>query len=176
MAITRIQSESMNLADNYAFTGTVSGVVGAFGNQLFHMQHIEASSVSGGSASSGFNDRILNSTVVNQISGASLSSNQFTLPSGTYILFAQANAHTIDRNYLAIYNVTNSGLAKIGQSNYAGGQTSIANIWCRLTPSGTQTFKLQHYAQTANASANAFGVANLSTTNTFVNLLIWKVA
>lgn len=165
----------MNLADTYAFTGTVSGVDGKFESQLFHMQHTEASSQGGGGASSGFNDRVLNSTVINQISGASLSSNQFTLPSGNYILFCQADAHSIDRNYIAIYNVTNSGLAKIGQSNYAGGATSTANIWCRLTPSGTQTFKLQHYAQTANASHNALGVANLSTTNTYVNLLIWKV-
>ena len=175
MALIKIKSESMNLADDYTFTGTINGVVGAFGNQLFHMQHIEASSVGGGNASSGFNDRVLNSTVVNQISGASLSSNQFTLPSGTYILFAQADAHTIDRNYLAIYNVTNSGLAKTGQSNYSGGDTSTANIWCRLTPSSTQTFKLQHYAQTANTGGQGFGVANLSTTNTYVNLLIWKV-
>ena len=174
MAIIRIKSESMDLSDDYTFTGTVEGAGGGiFESQLFHMQHIEASTVGGGSASVGFNDRVINSTVVNQISGASLSSNQFTLPSGTYILFAQGHAHSINRNYLAIYNVTNSGLAKIGRSNWSSG-TSHADIWCRLTPSGTETFKLQHYAEIANASTQAFGVESNSTTNTFLNLLIWK--
>jgi hypothetical protein len=44
----------------------------------------QTSGTNGGTGSNGFNTRLLNTTVANTITGASLGSNQVTLPAGTY--------------------------------------------------------------------------------------------
>ena len=85
MPLSKIQAESMNLADTYAFTGTVSGAGGGiFESQLLHVRDEKASGTDGGTSANGIVDRDLNTVKVNEITGASLSSNQITLPSGTY--------------------------------------------------------------------------------------------
>lgn len=180
MALIKIKSESMDLADDYAFTGTVSGADGKFESQLFHLQHIEASSVDGGgNQASSNNQRTLNSTVVNQISGASVSSNDVTLPAGTYIIDGYASAFRVNRHFLRWYNVTDASYIINGQSTAADQTNEVQNLAVisgRFTISAQKTFALMHYTQTNNGQSNALGISSGVTTNHYVNLRIWKVA
>ena len=180
MALSKIQAESMNLADTYAFTGTVSGVDGKFESQLFHLQHIEASSVSGGGNTAGTNNqRTLNSTVVNQISGASVSSSNVTLPSGTYLIHATGSCFRIARHFLRWYNSSDSTYVLSGQSVFADGNNEVQNLatlWGRFTISAEKTFQLRHFTENSYSQSNALGIENNVTTNVYCNCLIWKIA
>ncbi len=178
MSISKIQAESMNLADTYAFTGDISGTV--YDAKLFHLQHIEASSVAAGSNSGNSNNqRTLNSTVVNQISGASVSSNDVTLPAGTYIIDGYANAFRLNRHFLRWYNSTDASYIINGQSMFADANNEVQNLATisgRFTISAQKTFALMHYTQSSHSQSNALGIESNVTTNHYVNLRIWKVA
>jgi len=58
-----------------------------FSTQLFHVRDEKSNGVAGGNFTNGaWQTRTLNTSMTNEISGASLSSNQITLPSGTYFI------------------------------------------------------------------------------------------
>ena len=75
MAITKIQSESMNLADNYAFTGTVTGA-GESNTPAFH-----AYLNSNQSISTGTDTKVALDAEALDTDNA-FASNKFTVPSG----------------------------------------------------------------------------------------------
>ena len=75
MAIDKIQSESINLADNFAFTGTVTGA-GGVNTPAFLVSKASDQSVSNGTSTK----VLLDSTVYDTASA--FSSNKFTVPSG----------------------------------------------------------------------------------------------
>jgi hypothetical protein len=64
---------------------------GKFESQLLHVRD-EKTLADGGTSTSSYTKRDLNTVVTNEIAGASLSSNQITLPSGTYYINASAPA------------------------------------------------------------------------------------
>lgn len=174
----KLNAAGLDLADNFAFTGDISGT--PYDAKLFHLQHIEASSADGGgNQASSNNQRTLNSTVVNQISGASVSSNDVTLPAGTYIIDGYANAFRVNRHFLRWYNVTDSSYIINGQSVFADVNNEVQNLATisgRFTISAQKLFALMHYTQTNNSQSNALGISSGVTTNHYVNLRIWKVA
>ena len=80
MAITKIQSESLNLADDYAFTGTITGA-GESNVPLFHIT---------GSSMSIANDTVTKLTFGTEVYDAddvwNTSTNKLTLPSGKFLI------------------------------------------------------------------------------------------
>ena len=65
----------------------LSGVQGKFESALLHVRDEKSNGTAGGGFTSGsFQTRTLNTVMTNEISGASLASNQITLPSGTLAL------------------------------------------------------------------------------------------
>ena len=84
MAITKIQSESMNLADTYAFTGTVTGA-GGVNTPNFFVEDDGAQSINHDTLTK------LNFATENYDSDSAFASHKFTVPSGKagkYFLFA----------------------------------------------------------------------------------------
>ena len=64
--------------------------------------------------------RVLNTTVTNSISGASLSSNQITLPAGTYRINCVCPlAGTAINSKAYLYNITGSSILMFGTSSYS---------------------------------------------------------
>ena len=116
MALTKIQAESMNLADTYAFTGTISGA----GDNTPSFYGILAS------------DQTLNNAAWTKLliategwdTDSAFSSNKFTVPSGKggkYVIgFSIATNATMD-----------SGERHIGKLYINGSATtiSVANAW-----------------------------------------------
>ena len=183
MALSKIQAESMNLADTYAFTGTVSGAGGGiFESQLFHVIDEKSSGTSGGTANQLYNTRALNTIKTNEITGASLSSNQITLPSGTYFLTASAPSRRSNSHRIRLRNITDSSDTLLGSSTRSGDgdATTTASIMSgRFTISAQKVFEIQHWfgANGSGTDVNIQGSNVGSGENEiYTNVQIWKVA
>lgn len=162
----------------------LSGVQGKFESQLLHVRDEKASGTAGGTFDSGaWRTRTLNTSLTNEISGASLSSNQITLPSGTYFIQATAPCFFVNSNQLKLRNITDSTDTLIGQSGFSdnnapsgGYGDAISYVIGRFTISAQKVFELQHRSS-ASAATNGFGLSSgFSVTEVYANVLIWKVA
>ena len=159
----------------------LSGVsAGKFESALLHVRDEKGVSSHGGTFTSGsFLTRTLNTSLTNEISGASLSSNQITLPSGTYYIKALAPAYGVNRHTIRLRNITDSTDTLLGTSMYAENAYSISNVAMvtgRFTISAQKTFEIQHRCETTNTTYG-FGVSkDMGETNIYTDVQIWKVA
>ena len=90
MAITKIQSESLNLADTYAFTGTVTGA-GEANTPAWFVKKSSDQSISANT----YTDVTYDTEVVD--TDSAFASNVFTVPSGKggkYLVFGQCRFET----------------------------------------------------------------------------------
>lgn len=118
-------------------------------NQVLIVVDEKASGTGGGTFTQGaWRTRDLNTVRANSIDGASLSSNQVTLPAGTYQIVAYMPAYTVWQHKGRLRNITDSADTIIGSSEacHAGGLTSTASILMgQFTITAQKTFELQHY-------------------------------
>lgn len=128
----------------------------AFETQLFHAQHAATSGSQGGSTSAAtVNTRPLNTIVTNEI-GASLSSNQITLPPGTYDTDILSCVHEAKRNRVLLYNITDGAYVLQGLSvsdDGANENTSTSRLFGRFVITATKVFEIRHYTEVARAAA-----------------------
>jgi hypothetical protein len=148
--------------------------------QVFSVHDAKTSGTDAGTfTSGGWRTRTLNTSLLNTVSGASLGSNQITLPAGTYFLQATAPSYKTNSNNLRWYNITDSALVALGANNYAGTTNEIAAtavLNCTFTIAASKVFELQHYGAVTQ-SGNGFGVSgNLGYTEMYAQLTIIKVA
>lgn len=139
-----------------------------------------ASGTGGGTFTSGaWRTRNLNTENVKTISGASLSSNQITLPAGTYEVFASAGAFRVGLHQTRIYDATNTIVLALGTTAFTESSTgdySPSTIRGRFTLAGSAAIELQHRCTTTKAD-NGLGVdAALGNNNVFADILIRKVS
>ena len=130
--------------------------------QVFTVNETQASGTQGGTFTSGaFRTRTLNTSVQNTITGASLASNQITLPAGTYFITAIAPAFSVDNHTLRLFNITDT--TQVLQSNNAYA-LSGTNTQTAAIVSGTfaivasKVFEIQHLSANTKAT-NGFGAA-----------------
>ena len=128
MAITKIQSESLNLADTYAFTGTVTGA-GGVNTPSFFVRKTSSQTISDQTSTKiTWNSEIYDTA-------SAFASDKFTVPSGqagTYQLYAQAamgnangSATNLYDHYLFIY--------KNGSGIIFSDHNPNANWWAQNT-------------------------------------------
>ena len=158
----------------------VQGISDNFSTKLFHVRDEKSSGTNGGTFTSGaWQTRTLNTSLTNEISGASLSSNQIILPSGTYYIDATAPAFQIDAHKAKLRNITDSSDTLIGTSEisqYFAAYTTTSFVTGRFTISAQKTFELQHRCQSTLAT-NGFGQSSsFSVTEVYTDVKIWKVA
>jgi len=159
----------------------LSGVsAGKFESALLHVRDEKASGTSGGTYTSGsFLTRDLNTVLTNEISGASLSSNQIILPSGTYYINARIPAYKVDRHKTKLRNITDSTDTLIGSNMhiYSLDYTSTDGfIIGRFTISAQKTFEIQNRCQTTSVT-DGYGVnMGYSVTEVYTDVQIWKIA
>jgi hypothetical protein len=126
------------------------------------VSHQLASGTSGGTFTSGsYQTRPLNTIVDSTSIVTSLTSNQFTLPAGTYYLDAYAQAKDVNTHKLKIRNITDSTDALIGVatvSNATAGALDAALVCGEVTITASKAFELQHRCQTTKAT-DGFGAA-----------------
>jgi hypothetical protein len=136
----------------------------------------------GGTFTSGsWQTRILTTTVIDTDSIlVSLSSNQFTLPAGTYDIHATAPAFQVDHHQTRLRNVSDSSTVLTGSTCFcrAGGvgQDDLTHsiLVGRFTITAQKTFELQHQCATTK-TLNGFGTGGGFGTEVFSEVELIQV-
>jgi hypothetical protein len=158
-----IQQDGADYAIDCGATGKIRGDLtdSTFpATQVAIFNDTKAAGTDGGTFTSGdWRTRDLNTEVYNAITGASLASNQITLPAGTYVVEAAANAYGVDTHRAKLRNVTDStdyGGLVARASGAPGVVSSSSHILAQFTITEEKVFEIQHYCTTTN-SGNGFG-------------------
>jgi hypothetical protein len=136
----------------------------------------KSSGTNGGSPSAGVrNTRTLNTVEENTIFGASLATNQITLPAGKYFITAKSiGSYTSHK--LFFRNVTDSTDALIGTNgngDSASGYNTFSLAEGVLTLTSTKVFQIEHYFQGSGGSV--MGYANSQGTEIYSRVIIKKI-
>ena len=151
-------------------------------NSVINVRDEKAQNTSGGTFTTGaWRTRTLNTTKTNTISGASLASDQITLPAGTYWVDATAPAYRVQSHQAKLYNVTGTADLVVGTAEYsidtAGvGVTSTSVVRGAFTLTSTSTVELQHRCGATSSTATGFGIAGNFTTEVYAQCIIWRTA
>lgn len=120
---------------------------------MLHVREEQASGASGGnSTATTTHTRVLNTVKTNTISGASLASNQITLPAGTYDVLAIPGQSGTLYGQSSLYNVTDGSVILAGRSF---GQNVDSTLIGRFTLAATKAITLRTYA--GNTVTNGLG-------------------
>ena len=152
-----------------------------FGGQLFHVSDVKSAGTHGGASSSGsWLTRTLNTSVTNEITSASLASNQITLPAGTYQIFAVC-VFEADGIIKARFRNVSDNTTVCASMNGLGGSAAVPigqnlPLYTRMTIASSKVFELQ-YRVTASIGSTGLGRAsNFGESEIYSNVLIWKIA
>jgi len=136
--------------------------IAAANARYIHVQDQKASGTAGGTFTSGaYRTRDLNTVVNNSISGASLSSNEVTLPAGVYRIEAKAMADRTLLTRLRVFNVTDSTTLIWGMSERlsSGFDDTMVNVAKAIvTLSASKTLRVEHRSSSSQ-STTGFGQA-----------------
>lgn len=163
---------------SYVRASGESIVAGASGGETMHVQDQKSSGTDGGTFSSGADrTRTLNTVVKNTITGASLSSNQVTLPAGDYEFIGNAPCYAISNNQLILHNATDSADVQRGISSTTRASTATQETtWISgaFTIAAPKAFELRHRSG-GSQSGNGFGQGASFGTEVFADLKFTKV-
>lgn len=144
-------------------------------NQFIQLLDTRASGTPPSNAASGWNDRVVNQIKHDDTGLVEISSNQFTLPVGTYYLSANASFYKSYETKTRLFNQTSSEIILLGLNSYVG------NIDCGLTASlegifniaSSQSLSIQYHV---GNTSSALGV-NVSSGVEEVYLVanFWKI-
>ena len=171
---------SSDSATSLATQQSIKAYVDRFiGNGYVHVREEQTSGTGGGTFTSGaWRTRVLNTESTNTISGASLSSNQVTLPAGTYQVYAHApygkgNGTSVAKHQLRLRDTTGSTTLITGASHETplDAMTHHALLIGRFTIGTSSAIELQHYTNTTGV----FGKAGSITTEVYAELEIQRV-
>ena len=147
---------------------------------ILHVRDQKTAGTDGGTSSTGVNTRVLNTVVTNTISGASLSTNQVTLPAGTYDVYGSAPAFDANAHRAYLYNITDTAIEIIGQS---GTFTGTADTTCnraevvgRFTIGAEEVFELRHSVGSGTATNGLGTQTNDGSVEVYAELIFEKVA
>jgi hypothetical protein len=161
-------------------TVTNSGTASGFG--LFTSYAIiadqKAQGTDGGTATSGaWRTRDLNTEIADPDGIVSISSNQFTLGAGSYLVRWSAPAMEVDRHQTRLYDVTGTAAIEVGTGEYAyppGGSTRSFGS-ARITPGSSNVYQIEHKVQTTVATSG-WGLNINYTTEQYTIVEIFKEA
>ncbi len=150
----------------------------AFGAQLLHVRDNAALGTNGGSVTLAWADRTLDTVVTNEITGASLSASQLSLPAGTYHAKIIAPGYKVGAYRIRLRDVTSNVTLLESPSAYAGA-TNDAQVYAahegRFTLAAAKKVRLQHIGSVANAGDGGGKAGNIGTSETYAQVYIWKV-
>jgi len=152
---------------------------GKFESQLFHIVYEQPDATNGGTASNNSWYTItLNTIKTNEISGASITSNQITLPTGTYFVDGHVFLTNIGYGQTRLRNNTDNSTVMVGNNVYAEGYAgSLSPMSGRFTLSSSKTLSIDFYV-TTQYNNTGFGFASPTTgeINKFHDFKFWKIA
>jgi len=139
----------------------------------------KASGTSGGTFTSGaWRTRDLNSIEDDPDSIVTLSSNQFTLGAGTYLIEWSAPAYDIGKHRTQLWDVTGSTDLAKGTTEYVGSSDDIQTRsfgFDIVTLTASNAFEIQHQSALSQ-STNGFGVASSMAAEKYTMVTIFKLS
>jgi hypothetical protein len=145
----------------------------------------QASGSGGGASTAYVGDylaRVLNQSDIN-ILGASLNSNQITLPAGTYTIDVFSPVNRVNHNKIRLYNITDDEVTLLGMSCYSpnnstvGGDVNGSCLKGIFSINDIKTFEIQlrcetNYTTNSEALGNPCGFGDLEI---YTQVLINKI-
>jgi hypothetical protein len=122
--------------------------------------------------------RVLNTVDYNTISGASLASNEITLPAGTYDVYGRVPFWSADWAKVFLYNTADAAYVIDGGNSRATGASSAAAdsfITGRFTITTSKTFKIRYYVATGGGSRGGYQI-NCGRDEIYTEITFTKVA
>lgn len=148
--------------------------------QIATFNETQANGTAGGaSVATTWTTRVLNTTVINGITGCSLASNQITLPAGTFIVTALSPMRNTNNSKIRLYNVTDASITAVGNNtsmDSSGGVGGIATLQTQFTIAASKAFAVQYYATSAVASFGLGSATSAGTSEIYTSIQIEKIA
>jgi hypothetical protein len=137
----------------------------------------KAYNVAGGNSIAGVQTRTLNTVTTNTITGASLASNQVTLPAGTYRIDASAPALTVYAHRVLLKNVTNNTWIATGTREMSEWNTTSSKLTVVATFTATTVLRLDHETQYAQTGSGLGGDGTLTNAgpSVYARMVITKI-
>lgn len=162
---------------------TPSMVVEGFLNDIYSVAHLvefQTTNTNGGSASTGWQTRVLNRKDDDPVSFVSLNTGtgQITLPAGRYSVEIRGSGYQVGAHQTRLRNVTDSTTVVVGSSARAPVGVDIVTEsvgFGYFTISSTKVFELQHYCNSSR-SGDGLGKAAASSgvEERYASVKIWK--
>lgn len=133
----------------------------------------------GASVATTWTTRVLNTTVINGITGASLATNQVTLPAGTYTVTVFSPLRNTNLTKIRLYNITDSAIIQVGQNcnfDSAGSVGAVATLQAQFTLAASKALAVQYYCQSAVATFGLGRAISASTSEIYTSIQIQKIA
>ena len=145
----------------------VNSIKDVDGDSLFPtaiIAHQNTSNTDAGTFTSGaWRTRDLNAEISDPDGIVTLSSNQFTIIAGDFIIEAFAPAIQVNGHQIRLYDITNDALVLNGHASFAGaissGSESISHVKARVTNTSNRTFEIQHRCNLTSGGTWGFGAA-----------------
>jgi len=179
-------AEAATGTDDEKFLTPLSGIstvktFSPFVNFAYFEDQKSANTV-GGAASGGgtYYTRTLNTAVHNSITGASLTSNEVSLPAGTYLIEGMCPAFRVAQHKCRLYNATGSVVIAYGTSEYtAVGSgdlvTTKSIVLTKATFASGTSIRLEHAVGNPTSTSDYGRAANLTGSEVYSTLRIWKL-
>lgn len=153
----------------------------ANGVKILHLQHTETSGNSGGTSTSGAWRQLPVNNKAHDDIGSTLSSNQFTLPAGTYEIEADQEFYATNVCKIKLYNVTDSVDEVIGSSSYTRFDATNSvftamkgSLYGIFTITAEKTFEFQYRTGGSNPG-DGLGIASGFGTEIYLDAIIRKI-
>ena len=168
---------SKNKLANTIPVAGANGMLDAWNIPYVHIRDEKTAGTEGGDAAAGWQTRTLNTIKTDTHNIVTLSANQFTLPAGTYRIFARAPAFRVDFYKAVLYNITDASYSLIGSSGFCGSGDSITTssvVRGQFTISASKKFEIRHYA--SSLAGYGFGRAtNAGVVEVYTEVELWKI-
>ena len=142
-------------------------------------QEQQANNTNAGTATLGsWETRAVNTSMYNTITGASLGSNQITLPAGTYHISGYVTNYFVDQFQSKLRNITDSSDAIIGSNGFAGNTYAVAAhsfFDGIITIASSKVFELQQQVATTIPTVGMGVAVNFGLTNIYSSVTIRKI-
>lgn len=149
------------------------------GLQVAHFQEQQTAGTDAGAmTASAWRTRAVNTTVLNNISGASLGSSQVTLPKGRYRVTGFTVANAVNGHKARLYNTTASAAVLMGSSGRSNASVELntaSTVAGEFTLATASTLELQHRSQLTRATDGRGRASDVSASEIYSEVLFTRM-
>lgn len=147
---------------------------------LLHVRDEKAAGTDGGTFTSGaWRTRDLNTVKTNEVSGASLATNQITLPAGTYEIEWAAPGGQCGFHQSRLRDITNGATLVAGRSAYTmtSAHVQVDSLGVgRITLAAETVVEIQHRCSNSKTSTGFGAAANFGEVEVYAEVMIRRIA